>query len=275
MRAETPADAVPLSPRPRVDEALAAEIRRSRRHPRRTQFDYLHVRHLLDGLVAALAALPAETRDVLDVFCGTRPYEDLLPAGSRCVGLDVDDYWGAADVVSRDFLPFDDESFDLVLCSEGFHFVADPVEGAAEMQRVLRPGGSAIVTVPFVWEYDRTFLEHRFTGPELAALFGGWDDVTVVENGGRGVAWATLTASILRTAEKRLAPRRPVRTAFAGAYGLVNGLGALVEWSERRYATGPMALPMNLLVSARRPASSHAGPSPGRRSSGSKRKPRS
>ncbi len=263
MRAETPPPAAPLEPATRVDAGVAAEIRRSRRHPRPTQFDYLHARYLLRDLRVALAGLPPATRDVLDVFCGTRPYEDLLPPGSRCVGLDVDEYWGDADVVSREFLPFDDDSFDLVLCTEGFHFVPDPVEGAAEMRRVLRPGGTAIVTVPLVWEYDRTFLEHRFTGPELAEVFAEWDDVAIVENGGRGVAWATLTASILRTAEKRLPPRRPVRAAFGGTYGLVNGIGALVEWSERRYASGAMALPMNLLVRARRPGAAHsaaAGP---------------
>ncbi len=237
---------------------VAKAIRRTRRHPRPTQFDYLHARYLLRDLRVALGGLRHPTRDVLDVFCGTRPYEDLVPPGSRYVGLDVDEYWGGAHVVSADFLPFADKSFDLVLCTEGFHFVADPVHGAREIRRVLRPGGTAIVTVPFVWEYDRRILEHRFTGPELAALFAGWDDVEVVENGGRGVAWATLTASFLRAGEKRTS-RRLLRPAFGASYALVNGLGALIEWSERRYASGPMALPMNLLVSARRPRASQSG----------------
>ncbi len=64
---------------------------------------------------------------------------------------------------------------------------------------MLRSGGTVIIAVPFVWEYDRTILEHRFTGPELATLLEGWEDVRVVENGGRAVAWATLTGSMLRT----------------------------------------------------------------------------
>lgn len=240
--------------------AVAAEIRRTRRHPRLTQFDYLHARRLLRDLEHELANVPQGTSDVLDIFCGTRPYEDLLPAGSRCTGLDVDDYYGSADVVTRDFLPFADAMFDLVLCTEAFQFVSDPVYGVAEIRRVLRPGGTAIVTVPFVWEYDRTLLEHRFTGPQLAALFADWDDVAVVENGGRGIVWATLTGSIVRSVEKRVG-KRLLRPMFAAVYLGASSVGALLEWSERRQATGPMAVPMNLLVRARRP---HEAQSAGR-----------
>ena len=124
---------------------------------------------------------------MLDIYCGSRPYEDLIPPGSRYTGLDIDDRYGTADVVTQEFLPFPDESFDLVLCTEGFHYVPDPIHGLAEIERVLRPGGRVVLTVPLVWQYDRTILEHRYTGPELAALLAGWDDVEVIENGGHAV----------------------------------------------------------------------------------------
>ena len=71
-----------------VPPAVVERIRRSRRHPRPTQFDYLHVKRLVDDLGAAITDL-GEVRDVLDVYCGTRPYEDLFPAGAKVVGLDV------------------------------------------------------------------------------------------------------------------------------------------------------------------------------------------
>src|SRR5215218_2546857 len=88
--------------------------------------------------------------------------------------------YGVADVLSAQFLPFPDESFDLVMCVEGFHYLADPEDGVAEIRRVLRQGGHALISVPLVWEYDRTVLEHRFTGPSLKRLFSGWEDVSVV-----------------------------------------------------------------------------------------------
>src|SRR6059058_2559351 len=103
-----------------VPPAVVERIRRSRRYPRLTQFDYLHVRKLVDDLAAAVGQLDGQPRDVLDVYCGTRPYDDLFPHGARIVGLDVEDRFGVADVVTREFLPFDDESFDVVLCTQAF-----------------------------------------------------------------------------------------------------------------------------------------------------------
>jgi SAM-dependent methyltransferase len=237
---------------------VVSAMRRTRRAPRRTQFDYLHVRRLVDDLAAVLARVGAEATDVLDVYCGTRPYDDLLPPNARVTALDVPgNPYGVADVVTEDFLPFADASFDLVMCIEAFHYVADPGRAIAEIERVLRPGGHAVIAVPFVWEYDRTQLERRFTGPELEALFRGWEDVSVVENGGRGVAWSTLTGSIGSMIEwhvpERLGVRRVVRPAFAAFYLLVNTLGAALDRAERRYARSSLTLPMNLLVTARRP----------------------
>ncbi len=195
---------------------------------------------------------------MLDVFCGCRPYDDLLPPSSRCIGLDItDNPYGIADVTSDEFLPFDDASFDLVTCYEAFHYVEDPRHGVAELRRVLRPGGTAIITVPFVWEYDRTILEHRYTGPELGHLFALWDDVDVVENGGRIIAWATLTGTILERARVRVPELgglgRVVRTGFGGLYVALNVVAAGLDALDRRHSDGNVTLPMNLLLTARRP----------------------
>ncbi len=38
-------------------------------------------------------------------------------------------------------LPFEDESFDIVLCQFGVMFFPDQIKGFAEILRVLRPGG--------------------------------------------------------------------------------------------------------------------------------------
>lgn len=234
------------------------DMRRTRRYPRPTQFDYLHVRRLVDDLAFVLEQVGQKASDVLDVFCGTRPYDDLLPSGARITGLDIPgNPYGVADVVSDEFLPFPDASFDLVLCLEAFHYVLEPEKGVAEMARVLRPGGYAVVAVPFVWEYDRTVLERRFTGPELEHLFRGWEDVSVIENGGRAVAWATLTGSLAQMVEwhipERRTLRRLLRPPFAGFYLVLNGVGGLLDRLERRLARSSLTLPMNLLITARRP----------------------
>jgi SAM-dependent methyltransferase len=239
----------------RLPYSVLAEIRRARRHPRPWQFDYLHLRSLLRDLETVLGRVNGPL-EVLDVYCGTRPYEDLLPTGSHSIGLDVDHQYGAADIVTDEFLPFPDASFDLVMCTEAFHYVQHPSQGVAEFARVLRPGGRVLLTVPLVWEYDRTIMEHRYTGPELAALFDGWRDVEVIENGGYAVSWTTLTGRIINAFERRVANRlgTPLRPLFSLVYLMVNCAGLALEVFERGFMGGVVTLPMNLLLTARAPA---------------------
>jgi SAM-dependent methyltransferase len=239
------------------DETLPVEeldrIRSARQAPRRSQFDYLHLRVLRDDIARELSKMPTGI-DVLDVYCGTRPYEELLPSGARCVGLDVTPLYGAADIVSDEFLPFDDASFDLVVSFEAFHYVPDPATGVREIERVLRPGGRALITVPLTWEYERGVLEHRFTAPQLERLFAGWGDVRVSENGGRGVAWATQTGRILELLSLRIRRRLgPLAAVFTPVVALVNVLVNLAGAAiERATGEGPTTLPMNLMIAARR-----------------------
>lgn len=50
-------------------------------------------------------------------------------------------------VLDLDHLDEPDESYDAVLCREGLMFAGDPVGAAAEIRRVLRPGGRVAVAV--------------------------------------------------------------------------------------------------------------------------------
>jgi SAM-dependent methyltransferase len=245
----------PATLQSRLPEPVIRDIRRTRRHPRPWRSEYLHLRDLVRDLEAALRPLDGSVQDVLDVFCGARPYEDLLPRGARCVGLDIADQYGAADIVTDEFLPMADGSFDLVLCTQAFHFLADPPAAVREFERVLRPGGHVVITVPHVWEYDRTAFEARYTGPSLAALFEAWSDVRVLENGGRAVTWTTVTGRMLGLAQERMGVRsRAAAAPFSAAHLILNLTGMLLDRVERRADRGPVTLPPNLLLTARRPS---------------------
>lgn len=224
--------------------AQVAVIRRSRLHPRRTDHLYLHLRRLRDDLAAAIGGL--QVRDVLDVYCGARPYEPLFTDRARYVGLDIDDAYGCADVVSDELLPFPDASFDLCLCTQAFYFVPEPARAVAEFARVLRPGGHALLTLPVV--YPGT--ERLYAPAQLRELFAGWDEVTVVANGGTAVSMTTLSAYFVHQIEKRL-PRR-FAPAFAAAYVALNAAGEVGDAFERRFLASADALPANLLVRATR-----------------------
>ena len=240
---------VPAPRREPFSAAAVEEIRRSRRHPRRTDYLYLHLRYLVDDLARTLATLRA--RDVLDVYCGARPYEDLLPKGSRCIGLDVDQAYRSADVVSDRFLPFEDGSFDLVLCAQAFYFVPRPVEAVAEIARVLRPEGTVVMTLPVAYPgTDRLYSEDQ-----LRELFTAWNDLSIVASGGTAVSRAMLSGYFLHQAEKRLSgPARLLRVGFPLCYWGVNTVGSILDAVERRYLQEADRLPANLLLRATRPS---------------------
>ncbi len=61
-------------------------------------------------------------------------------------------------------LPFDDDTFDRVIASEVLEHIPDDNQAIAEIQRVLRPGGTAAVTVPRYWpERICWALSRRYT----------------------------------------------------------------------------------------------------------------
>lgn len=222
-------------------------IRRTRLHPRRSDQLYLHLLRLRDDLSAQIEALDGVT-DVLDVYCGARPYEPLFPPGTRYVGLDVDDAYGCADVVTDELLPFPDGSFDLCLSTQAFYFVEDPAGAVQELQRVLRPDGHVLLTIPLA--YPGT--QRLYTPLQLRELFAGWEDVAIVENGGTVASIVTLWAYLIHQVEKR-APRGTGK-AFAALYVLLNSIGAALDGLETRHRpAGSAAFPPNYLFRARRP----------------------
>jgi SAM-dependent methyltransferase len=99
----------------------------------------------------------------LDVGCGTGVLAArLAEAGYDMVGADPSDgmldilrsQWPAVQAVqaSGTDLPFDDDSFDLVMCVAVMHHVADPGDvrqTLIEMVRVARPGGRVLV-----WDHN-------------------------------------------------------------------------------------------------------------------------
>jgi SAM-dependent methyltransferase len=245
-----------MTPRPPLPTRDLARIRRARRHPARTQPDYAVLRILARELQRVLDGIEAPVRDVLDLFAATQPYRDLLPPHETYVSMDIDEHYGPQDVVSDQFLPFADEAFDLILFTEGFHYLTEPEYGAAELRRVLRPGGTLVLTLPLVWEYDRRIVERRYTGPGLADLFKGWDEVWVGEIGGYTVAWATLSGRILRGLSESGPPlmRRLAGALLPAASFVLNAIAALLSRVERFWHRGPFILPMGLILVARRRA---------------------
>ncbi len=138
---------------------------------------------ILDEMVMFLeqSRRPNGAGRLLDLGAGTKPYELLYrDFFSDCTSVDVPQSphdTSSVDVMaSADDLPFAAESFDCVLATEVLEHCPDPAAVVREIARVLRPGGRAFVTTPFLvplhempWDFYRytpSALRH------LAETFG-------------------------------------------------------------------------------------------------------
>ncbi|MBE9204802.1 class I SAM-dependent methyltransferase [Synechocystis salina LEGE 06099] len=114
---------------------------------------------------------------LIDIGCGTKPYQALLaPYITEHIGVDHQstlhdksniDLFGTAYQI-----PADDDSFDSAICTAVLEHLEEPELALKECYRVLKPGGFAIYSVPFIWhlhEEPRDF--YRFTKYGLKYLF--------------------------------------------------------------------------------------------------------
>ncbi len=126
-------------------------------------------------------------QDLLDCGCGTGPMISLLyekDATKNYTGIDITPKmievgkskklngvkWIVGDCED---LPFDDNSFDVIICSNSFHHYPNPQRFFDSAKRVLRPGGRLILqdyTAPSIILW---FMNH--TEMPLANLIGHGD----------------------------------------------------------------------------------------------------
>lgn len=108
---------------------------------------------------------------VLDLGCGKKPYFQLFKE-SNYIGLDLPNKNVFADIYGNAlFLPFKDNVFDVVLCSQVLEHINEVELALNEIFRVLKKGGHLILTVPFIWGiHDEPNDYFRFTNYGLRHL---------------------------------------------------------------------------------------------------------
>jgi SAM-dependent methyltransferase len=128
------------------------------------------------GLLVAVREVAAGIHGrVLDVGCGSRPYESLFDA-SEYVGLELDTpenrLTKKADVYYEGkTFPFEPQSFNAVVCNQVLEHVFEPDAFIREIGRVLKSDGRLLLTVPFVWdEHEQPRDFGRYSSFGLTAL---------------------------------------------------------------------------------------------------------
>ena len=124
---------------------------------------------------------------LVDIGCGRKPWRGIFEAYvSQHLGVDLaDSIHGTQDV---DFAGTAYETglpnahANTVLCTEVLEHLEEPQLAIREMHRILSPGGTVILTVPFFWpihEAPRDF--YRYTEYGLRHLFekGGFEIIEI------------------------------------------------------------------------------------------------
>lgn len=131
---------------------------------------------------------------LIDIGCGTKPYKDLLtPFVKEHINVDHEGSYhdkSNVDLVGTAYqIPVGDQTFDSAMCTAVLEHLEEPELAFRECYRVLKPGGIAIYSVPFIWhihEEPRDFFRYSKYGlsylfekvgfeiVELKALSGFW-----------------------------------------------------------------------------------------------------
>ncbi len=236
-------------------------LRRSLAWLRRTP---LHPQWLLDSPAALVRWITPELRGtVLDIGCGDRWVERHLPDRVRYVGLDsvatgATLYRSRPDVFGdAGALPFPDDSVDAVLLLEVLEHLPDPRAALGEIARVLKPGGTLLLTMPFLYPvHDAPHDYQRYTPHGLERELAATGLATrrleptrhALESAGLLAALA-LAGSAVRALERRDA-RLLLAPVVAVAVPIVN----LLAWLGARLLPDWDALTTGHRVVARKPA---------------------
>lgn len=128
-----------------------------------------------------------EYEDLLDCGCGTGPMISLLyekDSSKKYTGLDITPRmievaknkklegvnWIVGDCEN---LPFEENSFDAIICSNSFHHYPNPEKFFESAKRVLRPGGRLILQDYTAPKFILWIMNH--TEMPLANLMGHGD----------------------------------------------------------------------------------------------------
>lgn len=115
----------------------------------------------------------ASTGRTLDIGAQTGPYAECFP---HRVALDIRPRPGIQIVSDAKAMGVADAAFDVVLCTEVLEHIPEPQRAIDEMFRVLKPGGTLLLTTRFLFPiHDAPHDYFRFTKYGLRYLLRSFE----------------------------------------------------------------------------------------------------
>lgn len=129
------------------------------------------------------------TGKLIDVGCGAMPYRALIiPLVKRYDTLDLYPQMQTTFVGDVHNMPMvSDAVYETVLCLEVLEHLADPPRALKEIHRILKPGGTLILSVPHLSRlHEQPHDYFRFTHYGISALLArsGFECVVIEKRGG-------------------------------------------------------------------------------------------
>jgi len=119
---------------------------------------------------------PHANQAILDVGCGTMPYKKYFHGCILYDGLEIDQPRSHSNSCATYFydginFPMENNSYDAVICSQVLEHSFAPETLISEVVRVLKPGGTFYLSIPFMWpEHEQPYDSQRYTSFGLSAI---------------------------------------------------------------------------------------------------------
>jgi SAM-dependent methyltransferase len=174
-----------------------------------------------------IANMPGRQLCVLDIGGRIQPYRPLLEDRVQAyIAVDLS-VTPLVSVLGRgENLPFRDEQFDLVICTQMLQYAASPANVINEVFRVVKPQGHLLLSVPGAYPIDSAEECWRYLPAGLCQLLARFTKVHVEAEGGSISGFFRTTNACLNI----FARYGWLRSIFRyTAYPALNLAGALLE----------------------------------------------
>jgi SAM-dependent methyltransferase len=133
-----------------------------------------------------LKLIKESSRKIVDLGAGGPDPLRVFFGGAEYITVDVDPNSGANCIADAHELPFPSASVDAVLAFSLIEHTHSPARVVDEIERILRPGGVALLSVPFLHPYHggRCPDYYRFTKEGIRYLFRNFKHVEIQSDGG-------------------------------------------------------------------------------------------